>query len=226
MTLKNIFFNNFGLKVTAFLFALTVWIIISGQEHAYLEKNFEVNVEFLNAAENIDAAPRPEKVRIKVKSTSKEIKNISADDFKLKIDLKGIAQNTTLTLPVADLIELPANIKQEEVTIQPRIIAVTVQELIWKNVDVKVHFMGDKRPGVDITTKISPEKIMIYGYKSQIEDIDAVYTVESIDLGEITGNKTLKLHLQKTKDILSFDGPETIEIQLKTKAADNKKIDG
>jgi YbbR domain-containing protein len=226
MTLKSIFFNNFGLKLTALLFALTVWIIVSGQEHAYLEKNFEANVEFLNAAENIDATPRPEKVRIKVKSTSKEIKNISPDDFKLKIDLSGITQNTTLTLLAADFIELPPNIKPEEVTIQPRMIAVAIQELIWKEVDVKVHFIGEKRPGADITTKIIPGKIMIYGYKSQIEDIDAVYAIENINLDEITENKALKMRLQKTKDILRFDSSETIEVQLRTKTVDNKKKDG
>ncbi|MCI0470049.1 MAG: hypothetical protein L0Y73_00150 [Candidatus Aminicenantes bacterium] len=219
MTLKNIFFNNFGLKTTALLFALTVWIIISGREHAYLEKNFEVDVEFFNAAENIDVTLRPEKVRVKVKSTSKEIKDTSVYDFKLKIDLKGITTNTTLTFAAVDLIELPANIKPEEVTIQPRMIAVTIQELIWKDVDVKVDFIGDKKPGIDIMVKIIPGKIKIYGYKSQIEDIDAVYPEDIIDLDKITGNKTLKLPLKKTKDILGFDGIETIEIQLSPKDA-------
>jgi YbbR domain-containing protein len=214
MKIKHLFFNNFGLKITALLFALTVWILIAGQEHAYLEKNFEANVEFFNTSENIDANPRPEKVRIKVKGTSREIKNISADDFKIKIDLAGISQGTTLNLLAGDFLELPGNIDPEEVTIHPRMIAVTVKQLIWKEVAVKVNFTGKPARGIVLTKKIVPGKVRIYGYKSQITAINTVIVEQSVDLSEINKSKTLKLYLQKREEILRVEGSEEIEIQL------------
>ena len=193
MKIKHLLFNNFGLKVTALLFALAVWVLIAGQEHAHLEKNFEVNVEFYNTSENIDANPRPEKVRIKVKGTSREIKNISADDFKLKIDLAGISQGTTLNLLAGDFLELPENIDPEEVTIHPRMIAVTVKELIRKEVDVKVNFTGKPPRGIKLTKKIVPEKVTILGFKSQISTIDSVIVEESVALKEIKNSKIVEL---------------------------------
>lgn len=214
MKIKHLLFNNFGLKVTALLFALTVWVLIAGQEHAHLVKNFDVNVEFYNTSKNIDANPRPEKVRIQVKGTSREIKDISADDFKIKIDLAGISQGTTLNLLAGDFLELPGSIDPEEVTIHPRMIAVTVKQLIWKDVAVKVNFTGKPPRGVKLTKKIVPEKVSIYGYKSQITAINTVTVEESVDLSEINKSKTLKLHLQKREEILRVEKSEEIEVQL------------
>lgn len=214
MNLKKIIFNNFGIKVTALLFALTVWIIIAGQEHAFLEKNFEVNVEFINASVNIDPNPRPEKVRIKVQGSSREIKNISPEDFKLKIDLGGISQATTLNFLAGDFLELPENIDQGEVTIHPRMIAVTIKELIWKEAAVKVDFKGRPKRGITLTKKIVPEKVRIYGFKAQIASINTVYAAGTINLEEIDESKTVKLLLQKREEILRFEDTEEIEVQL------------
>jgi YbbR domain-containing protein len=214
MTAKQFVFSNMGLKLTAFLLALTVWVIIAGQEHAHLEKNFEVNVEFYNTSENIDANPRPGQVRINIKGSSREIKNISPEDFKIKIDLAGISQNTTLNLLSADFLELPDKINPEEVTVHPRMISVTIKELTWKEVAVKVHYKGKVKQGITLTRKIVPEKVRIYGYKSRINAISAVYAVETIDLGEIVESKTVKLPLQKREEILRFEGIEVIELEL------------
>lgn len=214
MKIKQWIFSNFGLKLTAFLIALTVWIIIAGQEHAYLERNFEANVEFYNASQDIDANPRPEEVRIKVKGTSREIKNLSQDDFKIKIDLAGITQTTTMNVLSEDFLELPDRINPEEVSVHPRMIAVTIKKLTWKDAVVKVNYKGKVKQDITLVRKILPEKVKIYGYKSQVEDIDVVYAADTIDLGEIVESKTLKLPLQKREEILRFEGTGEIELQL------------
>lgn len=214
MKVKQLVFSNFGLKLTALLIALTVWIIIAGQEHAYLEKNFEVNVEFYNASKDIDANARPEKVRIKIKGTSREIKNLSQEDFKIKIDLAGISQSTTLNLLSVDFLELPEGINFEEVSVHPRMIAVTIKEFIWKEASVKVKYKGKVKRGIKLLRRIVPEKVRIYGDKSQIQDIDIIHTVGTIDLGEIVESKTVKLPLEKREEIISVQDTDEIELQL------------
>ncbi|MCK4766219.1 MAG: hypothetical protein KAW12_28750 [Candidatus Aminicenantes bacterium] len=214
MKIKNLIFNNFGLKVTAIFFALAVWIIIAGKEHAHSEKSFEVNVEFINAATNIDANPRPEKVRVKVRGTSREINNISPEDFKLKIDLTGISQGTIWNLLSEDFLQIPGGLDYDEISIHPRMIAVTVKEFLWKEVSVRIRYKGRMKRGLRLIRQVVPEKVMIYGYKSRIASIDTVYATESIDLSQVVESKTVKLPLQKREEILKFGETEEVEVQL------------
>ncbi len=215
MNIKELIFNNFGLKVTALLLAMIVWVVISGQEHAHREKTFDCNVEFYNAAESIDAIPRPEKVMIKTRGTYKEMKDMSLDKFKIKIDLAGITQPTTLNLLAEDFLEIPTGLKLEEISIRPRMIAVTIKKFISKEVAVKVNYMGKLKKGVKIIDrKVVPEKVRIYGYKSQLASIDTVFTSESIKLGELDRSQEIKLHLQKREEILRFEDTEEITVQI------------
>ncbi len=213
MKIKILIFNNFGLKVTALFLALTVWILVSGKERSFLEKTFEVNVEFLNIAENIDVDSRPEKVRVNIWGTSREINNLTADDFKLKIDLKGISEGTSLNLLAEDFLEMPVGKHFEQISIHPKMISITVKKFITKEVSVRVLYKGKLKPGIKlIDRKVIPEKVGIYGYKSQIGSIDTIFAAEEIDLSEITESKRFKLSLKKSAEILRFEDTETVEV--------------
>lgn len=215
MNIKKLVFNNFGLKVTALFLALVFWIMISGKEHSYQERTFESNVEFNNVADNIDVSSRPEKVRIKVRGTSREFDKISPEDFKLKIDLRGITQDTSLNYFSEDALEIPPGIQLAEVTVHPRMISVTVKQIISKDVKVKVNFRGRLKPGIKLLEwQVVPERVKISGYKSQIEAIDTVYTAGEIIRDEIEESRTIKLPLQKTQEIVKFVGAEEVEVRL------------
>ncbi|MCK5343342.1 MAG: hypothetical protein KAR20_08050, partial [Candidatus Heimdallarchaeota archaeon] len=167
MNIRNILSNNIGLKVTAFFLALTVWIIISGKERTTLEKTIDCNVEFYNIAEKIDVNSRPEQVRINIRGTSREIKLVPLEKFKLKIDLSGITQSTSLNLLAEDYLEIPEGIKYEDLTIHPKMISITVKEFMAKTVAPKVRYLGELPPGIILKErKIVPETVRIYGYKS------------------------------------------------------------
>ena len=117
MVLRRLFFNNFGLKLTALLFAIFVWIQITGKERSYIEKTVEVNTEYINVSRDINVrSVRPEKVLVKIKGTSSEVSNITEDNFKVRVDLKGIRESMKLNFFTEDYLTFPeeANI----VTIQ------------------------------------------------------------------------------------------------------------
>lgn len=215
MNIKKLILNNFGLKLTALFLALALWIIISGKEYSYQERTFESSVEFYNAADNIDVSSRPEKVRLRVKGTSREFEKISPEDFKLKIDLQGITQDTSLNYFSEDALEIPPGIRPDEVTVHPRMISVTVKQIISKDVTVKVNFSGKFKPGIKLLEwQVVPKRVKISGYKSQIEAIDTVYTAGEIVRDEIKESRTIKLPLQKTQEIVKFVGAEEVEVRL------------
>jgi len=215
MSIRDFFFNNFGLKVTALVLALTTWILIAGKEHAYLEKNFECNVEFYNVSENIDVDSRPEKVRINVRGTSKEINRITPNDFKLKIDLKGITRSTSLSFLVEDFLQISSGIRPEAITIHPRMISITAKEFMSKEVSVRVRYTGSLKPGIIlIDRKLIPEKVRIFGYKSEISAIEHVDSAEEIKLGDIDQTKRIKVPLKKIEEILRFENAGEVEVEI------------
>ncbi|MEN8154282.1 MAG: CdaR family protein [Acidobacteriota bacterium] len=213
MNIKKIFFNNKGLKTSAFLLALFVWVMISGRERTYLERSFEINVENQNVSQMIDVHCRPAKVRVVIRGTSKEIGDITGEDLKLHLDLDNVNDSTRFSIFTEDYLKIPENI--EIVSINPKMIEVTVKEFYYKEVPVRVLYSGRMPKGVSlIERKIIPEKVRIFGYKSQIMNINTVFAVDKIDLSKVTENKTLTIPLDKGKGILRFEDSENVSISL------------
>jgi YbbR domain-containing protein len=220
MGIKKFIFSNFGLKATALLSALLVWILITGRERTYLEKTLEIDVEYFNVLKNAAVQTvRPEKVRMKVKGISTEIKNIVPQDFKLRIDLKDILG--TRNFFTEDYLEI--NKEVQVVSIHPKMIEITIEEFMSKEVPVRVFYKGKMRRGIKlIDRKISPEKVGIFGYKSKIMGIDTVYALHSVDLSGIVKTRTIKIPLKKTEEIIRFEGAEEVEVTVQVEIPDEK----
>lgn len=214
MRLKRMLFNNFGLKLTALLFAIFVWIQITGKERSYIEKTVDINAEYINVSKNIDIrSVRPEKIRVKIRGTSNEVSGISSEDFKLRVDLKGIRESMKLNFFTEDYLTFPGNVNI--VSIQPKMIEIIVEELMTKEVQIKVLYKNAIQPGIKIKSRIlTPEKVKVVGYKSQIQMIDTVFPIDSIDLSQITQSKTFKLPLKKSEEILKFESTDQVEVAI------------
>lgn len=215
MNLNELIFNNFGLKATALFLAVTVWIFISGEEQSLQEKNFEANVEFYNVSDNIDVNARPEKVRVKIRGTTRVISEIPENAFKMKIDLEGISRSTILNLLSEDYLEVPGGIDLGEVAIHPKMISITVKEFLSKEVTVKIRTRGRPKKGIKLLElKAIPEKVRIYGYRSEVTAINTVYTASTIDLNGLTENTKIKMILEKREEILKFEDTDQVEANL------------
>ncbi len=214
MNIKKLVFNNFGLKVTALFLALLAWAMISGKERSNSERTIDVNVEYFNVAGNIDVSSvRPEKARLTIRGTSKELGKLADADFKIKIDLKDVTEGTRLNYFTEDYLQYPAGVKL--VSIHPRMIEIIVKEFVSREVPVRVRYKGELKPGIVLQDRqIVPEKVRIFGYKSQIEEISFVEVVDWVDLTTINESCVIRLPLKKSKDILKFDDADTIEIHL------------
>jgi len=222
MNYKDILMNNKGLKLTAFLLAISIWIFISGRERTYLEKNFIINIEHSNVSEMIDVQNRPDTVRIMVRGTAEEIGKISEKDFNIRIDLKDVEKSTKLTIFTEDRLTFPEDV--EIISINPKIFEVIVREFYYKEVPVRILYTGRLPKGVAlIERKINPDKVKIFGYKSEIKNISTVYGTEKINLSEITKNTTINISLEKREEILRFEEYESIEVILKVKNINEKK---
>lgn len=224
MTVKKFFTNNLGLKATALFLAFFVWAMITGKERAYTERTLETNVECFNVGKNIDIRTvRPEKVQVTVRGTSRALDRIDPRDFRVKIDLKDVTKDTRLDFFTRDYLQAPEGIQM--VAVYPRMIEVTVKEFITKEVNVRVRYKGDMQKGIRlISRKVVPDKVKVFGYKSQIDTINQVEGAEMVNLSEIVESTTIKIPLKKEKDILRFEGPEEVDVRVEVENR-NKKQD-
>lgn len=212
MMLKRIIFNNFGLKLTALFIALFVWIQITGSQRLYVEKTIDVDVEYVNVSQNINVSfLRPEKVKVKVRGTSSKIKELVAEDFKMRLDLNGVKESMPLNFFTEDYLISPPEI--QVVSVHPKMIEMQVEEFMSRVVPVKVQYKNSFPKGIRlIEVVVKPPEIKIFGYKSQVRSINEVYLFDAVDRSKINESTTLKIPLKKREEILKFEDTETVEI--------------
>lgn len=231
MSVKHFITNNFGLKVTALFLAIFVWAMVTGKERSFSEKTLEVNVEYFNMGKNIDVSSvRPDKVRLVVKGTSKQMEALTHEDFEIKFDLKDVTEATRLNFFTEDHLQFPEGYEGLQlIAVHPRMIELTLKKFVTKVVDVKVRYTGKLKKGILLLErKVVPDKVRITGYKSQIAEVKTVEGAEPVILDDIEGNKTVKILLKKGKEILRFEDTDTVEVFLTArntniKASEEKK---
>lgn len=220
--LRKLILNNWGLKTSALVLALLVWAIISGRERTFSEKTLKIPVEIFNVSDNVEVVSlRPEEVTISLKGASKFVAAISSGSNPIKIDLKNIKESSKLNYFAEDYLEIPEGVQL--ISIHPKMIEVYVEEFATREVPVKIRFRGRLPERLKLkAARVLPDRVMVMGYKSQINDIDVVLT-EEVDLNEIGQSLTRRIALKQTRDILKFRDHRDVELQLEIEDRGTKK---
>ncbi|MCP5054927.1 MAG: hypothetical protein GY940_47615 [bacterium] len=227
MKIKSYVFNNFGLKVTALFLALFVWVVISGKERSNSERIVEANVEYFNANEDKGitvSSVRPDKVRLTVRGTSKELEKIAPGDFKVMIDLIDVTEGTRLNYFTEDHLQYPEKIKP--VSIYPKMIELTVKEFITREVPIRVRYKGSLPAGIVLRERrLEPDKVKIFGDKPQISSITHVEAADQVNLQDINGDRVLNLQLKKSNEIIRFKGTDSVDVHITVENKNAEKPD-
>jgi YbbR domain-containing protein len=210
---KAFVFNNIGLKITAFLIAVLIWAIIAGKERTFSEKTFKSPIEIVNLSSTIDIRSiKPEEIQITIQGPSTQIKDITPEKMKARIDLKDVVETTKLNLLAEDCIRMPDGFHL--LNIHPRMIELAVEELLEKDLQVKPRFRGVLKKELQIiNTQVFPEKIGAIGFKSQMKDLDTIATDE-IDLSHLTQSAILRIPVKHPREILKFPDKKEVDVTL------------
>ena len=221
MHIKNFIFKNLGLRFVALVLAILVWAMISGRERTYSEKTVDVNVEYYGIRENIDVrSVRPDKVRVKIRATSQQLNKITPEDFRIRINLQDVSEGVH-NYWTENYLQIPEGI--EIMSIQQKMIEVTVKEFMTREVLTRVRYKGKLKPGIRLVDRIVvPEKVKIFGYKSQIADLEEVEAAEWVDLSEIQESTVIKIPLKKQPEILKFEDTDVVEVRITVENLDKE----
>ena len=221
MQIKNFIFKNLGLRFVALVLAILVWAMISGRERTYSEKTMDVNVEYYGLQENIDVrSVRPDKVRIKIRATSQQLNKITPEDFRIRINLQDVSEGVH-NYWTENYLQIPEGI--EIMSIQQKMIEVTVKEFMTREVLTRVRYKGKLKPGIRLVDRIVvPEKVKIFGYKSQIADLEEVEAADWVNLSEIQESTVIKIPLKKQAEILKFEDTDVVEVRITVENLDKE----
>jgi YbbR domain-containing protein len=61
---------------------------------------------------------------------------------------------------------------------------------------------------------LNPEKVTVFGYKSQIQNVTMVNAERDVQLDRIERTRTIRIPLQKTEEILRFEDTDTVEVTI------------
>jgi YbbR domain-containing protein len=198
--IRSLLLRNLGLKLIALGLAIVVWAVLAGKERTYSEKTIQLPVEIANIAPNIEIKSiRPEWVQITVLGNGSRMVRLGAEDFQCRIDLQNISEGTRLSYFSEDLLVMPKGVSLTLVSIHPKMIEITLEELISREIPIRARIKGHLPVGLQLVeTRVVPDRITIKGIKSQISRVTFVNT-EEIDLSSLTASTTKRVNLVPDK---------------------------
>ncbi|MCP4229656.1 MAG: YbbR-like domain-containing protein [bacterium] len=105
-------------------------------------------------------------------------------------------------------------------------IEITVREFMEKVVTVRVRYKGNMQKGLKlIDRRVVPDKVKIFGYKSQITTINMIEGAEAVNLSELTESTSVKILLKKEEGIVRFVDTDTVDVFINVKNTNKSKQD-
>lgn len=174
--------EDWFLKLIALVVSLTLWFIISGFR-APISKSFKdvtLNLSFSNNFEITNSPPK--EIGITVTGDKRKIDQLRDADLVVSVDLTDVKSGDQIIQLTPDNvnIELPSGVKLDE--IQPNKIAVRLEKVEEREVEVKANIEGNVADGFEIYSQtVLPQKVRVRGAESFVKSLDSVMT-EKINL--------------------------------------------
>jgi YbbR domain-containing protein len=177
---ERIFLRDWGTKLIALAISIALWFGVSGKTVSRRIQNVHLNL--LPANEMQIRNEPPNEIEITVTGDKQKIDRLTKDDLIVSVDLsETLSGDRILELsPETVNLELPSGIRLAE--IQPNKIAIVLEKVVEREIDVKPVFEGSLADGFEIYQKIvTPSKVRLRGPESMIKSLDSIST-ERIDI--------------------------------------------
>ncbi len=193
--------ENLGLKVSAVLIAVVLWFFVTSQGQS--EISLEAPLEFKNIPAELGIAGSNGKtVMITIRGQGRFMKNLSASDFRVFIDL-GRAKPGEQLYPVnKEDVKLPYAMTVTNIT--PPAVKVKIEEISLKQVPVQPHLVGLYGKNSVQSVIIEPRAVVIRGLTSELKAIRFIRT-EPFDISTRSGTVTEELNLDMSGTNITAD---------------------
>jgi YbbR domain-containing protein len=168
--------DNLGLKLTALLLAVLVYLNVYTDRPATMLVSFPL--EFSELPDSLSlSGPAPAVVQTELRGTGKQLIMLRVREPRLKIPMVGAAPGHFSRALVASDLPLPAGgaITVENL-IGPRVIEVDVDHKVQRELPVSVRVEGSPAPGFALAgpPHTSPERVRVSGPRAAVLALDSL----------------------------------------------------
>jgi YbbR domain-containing protein len=190
--MKKLLFENFGLKVSAVLIALLLWLFVTWRGQS--EMTFGVPIEFKDVPMGLGIVSASAKsANVTVKGQERVMKNIRPTDLRVFVDLARAKKGEGSFHINKDDVKLPY--AMTVMNIEPSTVRMRLDETVTKTVTVNPLLAGAPGKGYYIkTVEIVPKSIVIQGLKTEVRKINEIRT-EVMDISGIEETTSQELNV-------------------------------
>ena len=190
--MKKLLFENLGLKVSAVLIAVLLWLFVTWRGQS--EVSFEVPIEFKDVPVGLGIVSSSAKSsNVTVKGQDRIMKSLRPSDIRVLVDMGKARKGEGSYHINKDDVKLPYAMSVR--SIDPSTIRVRLDETVTKTVPVRAPISGSPAPGFYIkSVEVEPKNIVIQGLKTEVRKIDEIGT-DQMDISGINSTQTQELNL-------------------------------
>lgn len=204
--MKKLLSENFGLKITAILLSILLWLFASSR--GLSEIALDVPLEFKDIPAGLELMNYSIKVAgVNIKGQERIIRTIRPSDIRAFVDLSKAKKGESIYTINKNNITLPPGVAVTN--INPSFVKIFLEESVARTVDVKPIIVGAPQSNFYVkAVSLFPERVVIEGARSKVNAVDTIKT-EPLDITGIRETITRDLELDtaginirtKTKDV-------------------------
>ena len=188
--IERIFLRDWGTKLIALAITLAIWFGVTGQSVTRRIRNVHVN--YLQSNEMQITNEPIHEVEITITGDKQKIDRLKEEELVISADLSVIQAGDKIVQlsPETVSLDLPSGVKLVEV--QPNKIAVKLEKVLEREIDVKPEFEDSLPEGFELYTKsVEPLRVRVRGPESIVKSLDSIST-EKISLENRKSDFTAK----------------------------------
>jgi YbbR domain-containing protein len=192
--LRNLFFQNWALKLFSFILALVLWLTLIPEEKVYSEKTLSIPLETFNIPRDLELVEKPSTtLDVTIRAPLRLINQISPATVAAKLNLeKGTTYQEQYPLNNT-MISVPAG--AEIVKFSPNTVNLKLERTKEALMDVVPNLIGKLQEGFRIEKiDVNPSRVMVRGPESKIKSKDRVRT-SPVDISALTQTADIEADL-------------------------------
>ena len=193
--MRKLLSKNFGLKITAILLSILLWLFASSR--GLSEIALDIPLEFKDIPPGLELMNHSIKVvGVNIKGQERIIRTIRPSDIRASVDLSKVKKGESIYRINKNNITLPPGVSASNIT--PSYVKVSIEESVTKTVKVNPIIVGTPESGFYVKTiSVFPERVMIEGVRSKVTGVNTIKT-EPLDITGINETVTRDLELDTT----------------------------
>ncbi len=192
--INSLFEKDLVIKIVSIMTAILIWFVVLDTNNPFEERTLAVpltsNIDILQRKSlQLVGTQLPTSVDIKIKGRRSKISGVTANDFRITIDLSEVSESGFKRINI----EEPEYIGDQDIIIvgiNPTTVNLNFERIIGKQYPVNVEFTGSLPAGYEIINlKVEPSNVILEEKESSISQISKV--VAFVNLDEADDNKEL-----------------------------------